>query len=199
MSSVVNKILDLSAALGLYDLWARHSLTRVHETLVQLADLRGNEEILDVGCGTGLLISRFAQSAEGIVVRGMDIGSRMIGVARKKAAGHCLNVEYRIATAARLPYANGQFDMVSSCLLLHLLERSDKELALREIFRVLKHGGRYASAEFETYPVGFSCRRLSEYPGDLVAAVGFDVHRQEAGPSITRRRPVVYRVLVKPD
>ncbi len=198
MSSVMNRILDLSAAFGLYDLWARHSLKQVHETLVKLADLRGNEEILDVGCGTGLLCSRFAQSAEGIAVRGMDIGSRMIEVARRRAAGHSLNAEYRIATAARLPYANGQFDMVSSCLVLHLLKRSDKELALREICRVLKHGGRYVCAEFETHPAGFFGRKLLKYPGDLVAAVGFDVHTQRAGPSITRRRPIVYRVLVKP-
>jgi len=198
MSSVVNKILDLSAAFGLYDRWARRSLGKVHDTLIELADLRGDEEILDVGCGTGMLSSRLAKISDGIVVRGVDVGPRMIMVAEKRGGGHHPNVEYRVATAVRLPYPDGQFDVVSSCLLFHLLQDSDKELALQEIFRVLGPGGRYVCAEFEKYPVRFFCRKLLEYPRGLIGAVGFDIDAQFAGPSITRCRSIVYRVLMKP-
>lgn len=199
MSSVMNRIVDLSAAWGLYDLWARHSLTPVHETLVELADLHGSEEILDVGCGTGLLCSRFAGVADGIVVRGVDVGSHMIRAARKRERGRSLHAEYQAGTVAKLPYSNGQFDVVSSCLLFHLLEDSEKKLAFQEIFRVLKPAGRYVCAEFEMHPVGFLHRKLSEYPSDLIGIVGFRIQAQLMGPSITRRRPVVYRALVKPE
>ena len=61
MSFAVNRILGLSAAFGLYDWWARHNLEQVHDMLIELADLRGSEEILDVGCGTGMLSSRLAE------------------------------------------------------------------------------------------------------------------------------------------
>jgi ubiquinone/menaquinone biosynthesis C-methylase UbiE len=198
MPSFTNKILDLSAAFGLYDWWARHSLGQVHETLIELVDPHGDEKILDVGCGTGVLSLRLAKKADGIAVWGVDVGPRMIRVAREQVREHHPNVDYRVGTAVRLPYPNGQFDVVSSCLLFHLLDGSEKEWALQEIFRVLKPGGRYVCAELKTYPVGFIRRELAEYPSGLIGAVGFDIHTQFGGPSITRHRPIVYRVLVKP-
>jgi len=198
MSFAVNRILGLSAAFGLYDWWARRNLGQVHDTLIELTDPRGNAGILDVGCGTGILSSRLAKTAEGPFVRGVDISSRMIRVARRRGNKRGLRVEYQVGTVARLPYPAEQFDIVFSCLLFHLLESSEKELGLREILRVLKPGGRYVCAEFEMYPVRFLRRKLSEYPGDLIDAVGFRIQAQFMGPFITRRRPVVYRVLGKP-
>jgi len=196
--SAVNKILDLSAAFGLYDWWANRSLGEVYDTLVGLADLCGDEEILDVGCGTRMLSSRLAKVFDGVLVRGVDVGPRMITVAKNRVRGHHLNVEYTVGTAVKLPYSDGQFDVVSSCLLFHLLQDSEKELALREIFRVLKPGGRYVCAEFERYPARFFCRRLLEYLNDLIGIVGFDLDAQFAGPSITKCRSIVYRTLMKP-
>ena len=198
MPSLVNKVLDVSAALGLYDWWARGSLGEVHGTLVALANLHGDEEVLDVGCGTGILTSCLIQASDGIVVCGLDAGSHMIKAAEKRMQRHRHRVEYRIGTATRLPYSDGRFDVVVSCLLFHLLQGPEKELALREIFRILRPGGKYVCAEFETVPVGFVGRHLSAYPGDLIETVGFDIDVQLTGPCITKRRPVVYRVLVRP-
>ncbi len=198
MLSVVNKILDLSAAFGLYNWWANRTLGEVYDTLIELADLCGDEEILDVGCGTGLLSSRFAGFSDGIVVRGLDVGQRMIKVAGKGMEGRHPNVEYRVGTVVKLPYSDGQFDVVSSCLLFHLLDNPGKELALREVFRVLKPGGKYVCAEFRKYPARFFCSNLLEYPMALIDSVGFDVNTRFAGPSITKCRSVVYMVLIKP-
>jgi len=198
VSSFANKILELSAAFGLYDWWASRCLKQVYDTLVGLADLCGDEEILDVGCGTGMLSSRLAKVSDGISVHGVDISPRMITTAGRRTRGCHLNAEYTVGTATKLPCSDGQFDVVSSCVLFHLLRDSEKELALREIFRVLKPGGRYVCAEFEKYPAWFSCKRLLEYPNDLIGIVGFDVDAQFAGPSITRCHSVVYRALIKP-
>lgn len=198
MLSFVNKVLNLSAAFGFYDRWAGRSLGGVYDTLVALADLGGGEEVLDVGCGTGMLSLRLAGASHGIRVQGVDIGPRMIAVAKKKARRQNLRVEYILGTAAQLPYLDAQFDVVSSCLLFHLLHGSDKEEALREIYRVLRPGGRYVCAEFETYPVRFLWGRLLTYPNDLVGRVGFSVGRQSRGPTITKCRPIVYRTLRKP-
>ncbi len=198
MSSMMNAILDLSAAVGLYDWWAGRSLGEIHDTLVELAGLHGGEEILDVGCGTGILSSRLARVSNGIVVCGLDAGSRMIKAAEKRVQRHDHQAEYRVGTATQLPYSDGRFDVVVSCLLFHLLQGPEKELALREIFRILKPGGKYVCAEFETAPVGFFRGHVSAYPSDLIETVGFGVDAQWPGPSITKRRPVVYRALARP-
>lgn len=197
MSFAVNTILDLSAFLGLYDRWADRHLTAVHQMLAELADLHGPDNVLDVGCGTGRLAARLARGSPGIKVHGIDVGTRMIAVARKRIEPHHQNLDFQVGTVARLPFSDGQFDVVLSCLLLHLLSASEQAMALREIFRVLKRGGRYVCAEFETYPAGFPGRRLLAYPRDLIESIGFHVDVESPGPSITKKRPVRYRVLAK--
>ncbi len=199
MPFVMNKILGLSAWFGLYDRWAERRLGQVHDTLIELAAPSGNTEILDIGCGTGILSCRLAGIVDGSVVHGVDVSPCMIRIAQKRGKGHCPTAQYQVGTAVRLPYSDGQFDLVCSCLLFHLLGDSDKERALREVFRVLRPGGKYACAEFEEYPVQFWGGKLTRYPGDLIGVVGFDIHTKAAGPSITRNRPVVYRVMVKPE
>jgi len=199
MSLAMNRILGLSAAFGLYDWWARRNIEQIHDVLIELADLRGNAEILDVGCGTGILSSRLAGTSKGLTVHGVDVSPRMIRVARKRGNRRNLQGEYQVGTVVQLPYPDEQFDVVFSCLLFHLLARSEKEPGLREIHRVLRAGGRYMCAEFEEYPVRFWGGKLARYPGDLIGAVGFDLHTKVAGPSITRNRPVVYRVMLKPE
>lgn len=198
VSLFMNRILDLSAAVGLYDWWARSHLGEIHDTLVEFAELHGGEDILDVGCGTGILSSRLAQASNGVMVHGLDAGSHMIKAAEKTVPRHRRQVEYRVGTVTRLPYSDGRFDVVASCLLFHLLQGPEKELALREIFRILKPGGKYVCAEFETVPVGFFRRHLSAYPSDLIETIGFDMCARLTGPCITKHRPVVYRALARP-
>ena len=74
MKVLMTKILDFSAALGLYDRWASRNLREIHNTLIGLADLSANEEVLDVGCGTGILASLLAETSREIGVCGIDIG-----------------------------------------------------------------------------------------------------------------------------
>lgn len=199
MLSLMNKILGLSAYFGLYDRWAKRRLGQVHDTLIELAGPGCDAEILDVGCGTGMLSCRLAETVDGSVVHGLDLSRCMIGIAQKRGKGHCPRARYQVGTAVRLPYSDGRFGIACSCLLFHLLGDSDKERALHEVFRVLRPGGRYICAEFEEYPVRFWGGKLARYPENLIGTVGFGVHTKAAGPSITRNRPVVYRVMVKPE
>ena len=73
-----------------------------------LLDAQEGERILDVGCGTGGETRALAPrlGAAGRLV-GVDRSATMIAVARERAAGLDLPVEYRVADAHRLPFADG--------------------------------------------------------------------------------------------
>ncbi len=199
MNVLMTKTLNLIAGLGLYDLWANRNLKEIHDTLIKLASLNGNEQVLDVGCGTGILASRLAETLRERTVYGIDMGPQMIRISKKRAREKDQETSYEVGSALNLPHANGKFDVVFTCLLLHLLDASEKELALREIYRVLRPEGRYISAEFEEYPTGFLRRTVSTYPTGIIGKCGFCVHSEASGPSITKRHRTSYRVLVKPD
>ena len=198
MKVLMTKILDFSAAFGLYDWWASRNLKEIHNTLIGLADLSANEEVLDVGCGTGILASLLAETLRGSAVHGIDIGPRMIRISNKRARENGHNISYTVGSAIKLPYATSKFDTVFTCLLFHLLDSSEKELALMEIYRILKPAGKYIAAEFEEYPTGFLRRRMLRYPVSLIEKCGFCVDSQDRGPSVTKRHHTTYRVLVKP-
>jgi len=199
MKILMTNILDFAAGLGLYDLWANHNLKETHSTLIKLASLNGNEQVLDVGCATGTLASLLVEASGKSGVYGIDIGPRMIRISTKRARENGHNINYTLGSAIKLPYATSKFDVVFTCLLFHLLDPSEKELALMEIYRILKPAGKYIAAEFEEYPAGFLRRRMLKYPIGLIEKCGFCVDSVARGPSITKRRPTTYRVLIKPE
>ena len=103
-----------------------------------LGDIRG-ASVLDFGCGNGentLLLAR-----RGARVVGLDISDSLIGLARERLAVNGLPgaAEFVVGSAHDLPFATGSFDVVFGMAILHHL---DLDLAAREVFRVLKDGGR---------------------------------------------------------
>lgn len=112
------------------------------EETLRHAALKPGERLLDVGCGTGVL----TRMAAGIVgasgqALGIDPAPRMIAVARKNAAGSS-QAEFRNAAIERLPFESGSFDVALASLMLHHLPPDLKRDGLREVYRVLKPGGR---------------------------------------------------------
>ncbi len=115
---------------------------------VQLADITPNDAILDFGCGVGLLEDYILPrlSEQGMVV-GVDIGKDLIKIASERHAT-ARNCEFRsIEPSGRLPFDAGKFDVVITSLVLHLLDRTQKETTLNEFLRILKPGGRLMMAE----------------------------------------------------
>jgi ubiquinone/menaquinone biosynthesis C-methylase UbiE len=112
------------------------------EETLRHAALKPGERVLDVGCGTGVLTRVAAEmvGASGQAL-GIDPAPRMIAVARKNAAGNS-QAEFRIAAIERLPFESGSFDVAVASLMLHHLPPDLKLGGLREVYRVLKPGGR---------------------------------------------------------
>jgi ubiquinone/menaquinone biosynthesis C-methylase UbiE len=112
------------------------------------AGIKAGQLVLDVACGTGVL-AREAASRGGSVV-GLDRNEGMLALARRIAPA----VEWKAGRAEQLPFPDAGFDAVVSQFSLMFFD--DRALAVREMRRVLKPGGRLAVAVWD---------RLENSPG----------------------------------
>src|SRR5262245_55399265 len=105
--------------------------------LAELAQVKPDQRVLDVACGTGVLARELVHrmGAYGKVV-GVDPSPGMLAVARRLSA----TVEWREGVAEALPFPDESFDAVVSQF--GLMFFTDRRKAVREILRVLAHRGR---------------------------------------------------------
>jgi ubiquinone/menaquinone biosynthesis C-methylase UbiE len=114
---------------------------------------------LELGCGTGFFTLNLKLA--GVLDEGhvTDLSPGMVAVAERNAASLGFQVQGRVADAERLPYDDDSFDLVIGHAVLHHIP--DVELALREVLRVLKPGGRFVFAGEPTRYGDVIARRLS--------------------------------------
>jgi len=105
------------------------------------AQLATGQKALDVACGTGVLAREAARRVQpGGTVIGLDRNDGMLAVARSKAP----DIDWRLGKAESLPFQDGAMDAVVSQFGLMFFE--DRGAALREMWRVLRPGCRFAVA-----------------------------------------------------
>ena len=104
-------------------------------------DLQPGQHVLDVATGTATSAAVLARSGAQVVGCDFSFGMLRVGA----AAGH-EGVELVAADALRLPFADGAFDAVT--VSFGLRNTADVDLALRELLRVTKPGGRLVVCEF---------------------------------------------------
>jgi arsenite methyltransferase len=125
---------QLERVYGSRDVLRRRAL--VHAAL----DAQPGDRVLDLGCGPGFFVTELldAVGPEGSVT-GVDLSSDMLAVAAKRAEPYP-NVEFLESSAAPLPVGDARFDRALSVQVLEYV--GDVPAALREIWRVLRPGGR---------------------------------------------------------
>lgn len=102
--------------------------------------------LLDLGCGPGFYALRLAGRYTGLRVLGIDRSARQLGRARALAAARCLdNCSFEQADVGALSLADGVAGVLVASRLFMILP--EPELALREMYRVLRPGGRAFIAE----------------------------------------------------
>jgi ubiquinone/menaquinone biosynthesis C-methylase UbiE len=125
----------------------------IRDRLLDSIALRGDEKVLDVGCGRGLLLIGAAKRLTSGRVTGVDIwspedlSSNSADAVRSNARAEGVADRIRIedADARKLPFANESFDAVVSSTAIHnIKEREERRQAIGEMVRVLKPGGRLA-------------------------------------------------------
>ncbi|MGA2853147.1 MAG: methyltransferase domain-containing protein [Verrucomicrobiota bacterium] len=112
--------------------WARELIARLK--------LRGDERILDVGCGDGKVTAEIARAVPRGSVTGIDASQQMIGFAKKTfPPSEISNLKFEIMDARKIKFAP-RFDFVFSNAALHWVD--DHQAFLRSAASVLKSGGR---------------------------------------------------------
>ena len=115
--------------------------------LVEMAELKGSERVLDLACGTGDITFLMATKLGAGEAVGSDIAEAMLRLAeRKRRERNIGNICFNRADTMSLPYENESFDCVSGGYALRNVP--DVVGALAEIHRVLKPGGRFFSLDF---------------------------------------------------
>jgi SAM-dependent methyltransferase len=130
---------EFFADLDQYHFEKLHHLPR----LIDFQAYRGRK-VLDVGCGAGTDLVRFAQG--GAIVTGVDLSASAIELAKQNFAHHGLPADLRLADGERLPFADDEFDFVFAHGVVQYTS-GDKAL-VDECRRVLKPGG---TAVFQVY------------------------------------------------
>jgi len=144
----------LSALEGMAYIGAsRVGKLRLRDRLLDGLHLRGNETVLDMGCGHGLLLIGAAKRLPRGKAVGIDLwsqidqgnNSKAATLANAQAEDVIDRVEVHDGDMRTLPFADSSFDAVVASLAVHNIEsREGRRQAMREIARVLKPGGKVA-------------------------------------------------------
>jgi SAM-dependent methyltransferase len=131
---------QFGAAASNYAVSGVHSGGPNLDAMLERAALRGDERVLDVGCGAGHTALAFAKHAADVVA--LDMTSEMLEEAARLAGQRGLsNIAFTHGFAEALPFPDGSFDVVTSRFCAH--HYADPARATREAARVLRSGGRY--------------------------------------------------------
>jgi ubiquinone/menaquinone biosynthesis C-methylase UbiE len=120
-------------ALGDYPLLASEVLAGLGPRLVRACEVRAGQRVLDVATGSGL--AAVAAAATGASVVGTDITPELLAAAAASSAP----VEWVLGDAQSLPFEDGEFDVVLSCL--GAIFAPDHQAAADELLRVCRPGG----------------------------------------------------------
>ena len=126
-------------SLGLHRLWKHYTTT--------VADIRPGYQVLDIAGGTGDLSMAFAKHVgpTGRVVH-TDINEAMLSTGRDRLVDNGFNLPTLVCDAEKLPFTDNHFDVVS--VAFGLRNMTHKDVALKEMCRVLKPNGKLLVLEF---------------------------------------------------
>jgi len=158
----------LLASAGIYLHTTLRGKLRVWERELDRAALKGDERLLDLGCGRGAVLIEAARRLPAGRAVGVDLwtsdqsGNRPEAtLANAAAAGVADQVEVRTADITALPFPDDSFDVVTSALVIHNIPTLQARLrAVDEAMRVLRPGGQLLIAD-----ISWAARKYAAHLG----------------------------------
>ena len=193
---------------GRYDRFIDRRLSVTYTAIVDRLhrDTEATKELLELGTGTGIIALQLHDRVPRITAT--DISPEMIRIAEEKRRRQEIeNVRFRVGDCCELDFPDRSFDTVIASNVLHLLMRPD--LAMQEMYRILKEGGRLIvptychgdSLKSHLFSrlmgtVGFRARTRWSIQSfrNFIKQNGFQINRDEIFDDII---PMVYPVAIK--
>ena len=150
---------------GVHRLWKR--------VTIEMSGVRPGHHVLDIAGGTGDLAAKFSKivGPEGTVVLA-DINDSMLKVGRDRLVDRGItdNVRFSQADAQYLPFPDNTFDVIT--IAFGLRNVTDKDMALRSMYRVLKPGGKLLVLEFSKPPNQLLSKIYDGYSFNILPKLG---------------------------
>jgi SAM-dependent methyltransferase len=148
---VLGALLILPMLFAAFFAWRKWNyVSLIRKQIFDSIALRGDEKVLDVGCGSGILLNGAATRLTTGKATGIDIwaphsggGNLALLWKNARAEGVADKIEFKEADARKMPFEDASFDVVMSSGALHHISHNfeDHERAVREMVRVLKPSG----------------------------------------------------------
>lgn len=134
----------------IYDLFARLFMPEMQfkRDVIGHACIAPGHRVLDLGSGTGTLAIMLKQIHPDALVTGLDGDTQILSIAREKASRSGVDVAFDLGSAIALPFPSQTYDCILSTLVMSVLSREEKRLAIQESYRVLKRGGELHIGDF---------------------------------------------------
>lgn len=145
---------------GIWMLWSsRVGKKHMRDKLINSLNLRGNEQVLDVGCGRGLLLiaaaKKLSQDGKAVGIdlwNQQDLSNNQAIFTRENAMLECVSDRIEIISGdmTKMQFEDNRFDAVIASMSIHNISTAEKRNeAIKEIARVLKPGGQVALLDFQ--------------------------------------------------
>ena len=131
-------------ALGDYHRFAKQMVWSVGPELVEVCGIESGQNVLDVAAGTGNVAIRAAEAGANVVAS--DLTPESLAAGEQEARQRGLDIEWVVADAQALPFADGEFDVVTSAF--GAMFAPDHQAVANELLRVCRPGGAIGLANF---------------------------------------------------
>ncbi|MCX6683717.1 MAG: class I SAM-dependent methyltransferase [Methanoregula sp.] len=123
------------------------------DLVVKLSGIKRNDQILDIGCGTGLLSLKFLNKTD-CTITAIDSSSQMLKIFQKKIEKCNLTEKIHCAqeSAEDMNFKPDQFDIIAATVALHHVKF--KEPVIKNVYNYLKDGGRFVIGEIDMDTTG---------------------------------------------
>lgn len=116
--------------------------------VLDAAEIQNGNTVLDIGCGTGVLLLLGKKKFPGASFIGVDPNEKALHIAKRRFTKANVDIKVIQAFGEDLPLPNVSIDVVASSLAFHHMPNKAKVKTIQEIKRVLKPGGRVVIADF---------------------------------------------------
>jgi MPBQ/MSBQ methyltransferase len=121
------------------------AVERLTQVLVDMADVRDGQHVLDVGCGFGGTLQHVNQRCADMALVGVNVDPRQLAICRQLAPLHHNDLRWVGADACQLPFRDRSFDRI--LCIEAMFHFSSRRAFFREVARVLRPGGAFVASD----------------------------------------------------